>query len=89
MIVLIFINILYLLTVTGGIILFAYSLKNKRSVYAMLAIILILVPVIILTVGPAFLSLAPAFSLVILMIIPPVGSIYVSSNELNELDKKT
>lgn len=77
----IFINILYLLFVVGGIILFAYSLKNKHSVYAMLAVILILVPIIILTIGSVFLGLAPALSLLILMIIPPVGSIYISSNE--------
>lgn len=85
----IFINILYLLLVIGGIILFAYSFKSKRSVYAMLAVILILVPIVILTIGPAFLGLAPALSLLILMVIPPVGSIYISSNESNGLDKKT
>lgn len=85
----IFINILYLLLVIGGIILFAYSFKRKRSVYAMLAVILILVPIVILTIGPAFLGLAPALSLLILMVIPPVGSIYISSNESNGLDKKT
>ncbi|GGE17731.1 hypothetical protein GCM10007275_11160 [Jeotgalicoccus coquinae] len=89
MIVLIFINILYLLLVVVGIILFAYSFKNKRSVYAMLAVILILVPIIILTIGPSFLGLAPALSLLILMVIPPVGSIYISSNESNGLDKTT
>lgn len=87
MIVLIFINILYLLLVAGGIVLFAYSFKNKRSVYAMLAVILILVPVIILTVSSAFLGLAPALALIILMVIPPVGSIYISSNESDGLDK--
>lgn len=85
----IFINILYLLLVIGGIILFAYSFKRKRSVYAMLAVILILVPIVILTIGPAFLGLAPALSLLILMVIPPVGSIYISSNESNGLDKTT
>lgn len=73
----IFINILYLLLVAGGIVLFAYSFRNKRSVYAMLAVILILVPVIILTVGSAFLGLAPALALIILMVVPPVGSIYI------------
>lgn len=85
----IFINILYLLLVTGGIILFAYGLKNKHSVYTMLAVILILIPVIILTIGPAFLGLAPALSLLILMVIPPVGSISVSGNDANGLDKTT
>lgn len=73
----IFINILYLLLVTGGVILFAYGLKNKHSVYTMLAAILILIPVFILTIGPAFLGLAPALALIILMIIPPFGSIYI------------
>lgn len=55
----------------------------------MLAVILILIPVIILTIGPAFLGLAPALSLLILMVIPPVGSISVSGNDANGLDKTT
>ena len=87
MILLIFINVLYLLLVIGGIILFAYSFKNKRSVYAMLALILIFVPVIILTIGSAFVGLAPALSLLILMVLPPVGSIYISGNKSTDLDK--
>lgn len=73
----IFINILYLLLAAGGIVLFAYSFKNKRSVYAMLAVILILVPVIILTIGSVFVGLAPALALIILMVVPPFGSIYI------------
>lgn len=71
----IFLNIFYLLIVTGGILLFAYGLQNKRNILTMLASILILTPIIILTVGPVFLGLAPALSLVILMIIPPIGSV--------------
>lgn len=83
----IFINILYLLLVIGGIILFAYSFKNKRSVYAMLALILILVPVIILTIGSSLFGLAPALPLLILMVIPLVDSIYISGKKSTDLDK--
>jgi len=84
---LIFINILYLLLVIGGIILFAYSFKNKRSVYAMLALILILVPVIILTIGSSLFGFSPALPLLILMVIPPVDSIYISGKKSTDLDK--